>query len=66
VTPEGEQESISGLEGEMTDGGLVKQSKELSIDIPTHSDMFNKMDEAGVTAESKLHDASVLSDRQKE
>lgn len=64
MTPEGEQESISGLEGEMTVEGLVKESTEVLPDIPAHSDVFNKMDEAVVTADHKLHDAAALLDRQ--
>ncbi|KDR23839.1 phosphatidate phosphatase LPIN2 isoform X2 [Zootermopsis nevadensis] len=66
VTSEGEQQSVSRLEGEMTDEGHIKQSEEVSVDIPDGADLFTKMDETGVADENKLHDDPVHLDRQKE
>lgn len=57
---------MSGLEGEIKDTSLVKESVVVSTDIPVHSDVFSNVDEVGVAAESKFRDAPVLLDRQKE
>jgi hypothetical protein len=66
-TPESQDEDISRpSESEKKGERLVKQSKEVSIDIPIHSDLFNKMDETSISTQSKFHDTPVHLDRQKE